>query len=272
MSKKRTRVSPTHSQGPGRSKAAATKQSDVHENRSTPANPISKTTESRVAIFLSVVAILATLWQAVEANKANKLNDEKLTFEVQTSSFEAVDCSTANLQIRYTYLVLNSSVQPALIKHARWRKSELPHEVALKVAGVHRLDGEVLNEPMEIPAKGYRKLEFIAWAPMTSLGYDRAAKAGLCEPYKSWPPRDYWKVMKELPKLDSIHQLCLNTGWPKGFVPERDLGFEVNIATSVNPKHVVFVPLPSEIACEFEQATGFQYRPPPGASAPIFGN
>jgi hypothetical protein len=44
-----------------------------------------KITESRLALFVSAAALLVTFWQGHEARKANALNQESLTVEVQPS-------------------------------------------------------------------------------------------------------------------------------------------------------------------------------------------
>lgn len=86
--------------------------------------PTFKLTESRLALVVSVVALLATFWQGYEARKSNALNQEALKIEVQPSDIpskriEKVVCIDGGPTTVYTFWrvnVFNSSSQPVTVK------------------------------------------------------------------------------------------------------------------------------------------------------------
>ncbi|TCS33102.1 hypothetical protein EDC30_11843 [Paucimonas lemoignei] len=86
--------------------------------------PTFKLTESRLALVISVVALLATFWQGYEARKANTLNHEALKIEARPSDIpskrvEKVVCIDGGPTIVYTFWrvnVFNSSSQPVTVK------------------------------------------------------------------------------------------------------------------------------------------------------------
>lgn len=86
--------------------------------------PTLKITESRLALVVSAAALLVTFWQGYEARKANALNQEALTVEVQPSDIPSkriekvvcVDKGPTTVYMLWRVNVFNSSSQPVTVK------------------------------------------------------------------------------------------------------------------------------------------------------------
>ncbi|SMF22064.1 hypothetical protein [Pseudogulbenkiania subflava] len=177
--------------------------------------------ESRLALVISIAALAATLWQGYESKKANDLNQEALTVEVQPSDIpskriEKVVCIDGNVAAIYMYWrvnIFNSSSLPVTIKDI-FSMSSSP---AGTVSGINSIgkDGPVNRQfPSVVESKNFKT--FLLSVPTLTS-----------EPFKSWF-RSHGGCDGKLDWVKSTDRGGFSeTGWPTA----RAVNAYFNVAT-----------------------------------------
>ena len=77
--------------------------------------------EARIALAVSLLAVSVSIWQAIEARRANTINSEDLQIEVSHASPAYMTCNklVESVPIIWKVIVGNNSIQPALLKNIR---------------------------------------------------------------------------------------------------------------------------------------------------------